>query len=381
MHPLYVLHSPHQPAEPPPLWSFTALRAWRECPRKWALAHARYPNVQTETYPERVTMAAIEGTLVHDAIEQFRENRRAGIPFRLRLFLSERFQKILDTEGPKNPRLDVSRLWAAVSFNVCADRFRTLVDGMSPQSPRREPLVGGTRQAPSGPPRPPAEDEEHYLKVDDPPLHGIIDQVQHGRLIDTKTGEAKEWHPEQLRFYALLWWIKFNERPAALELQYADDKGVVPVAVPTVAELNTLRDQLREEIAGAKELLSQRQESAHPSAEGCRFCPVRQLCQDYWTSDATLEWRTVSEEQRFADVLVTKLPSGWEPGRPVAGIVTIRLGQEERPATLMIDRSRCPEEKCDRAIILGAHVDLSGETAVVKTVVTSEVFWVPSGSL
>src|SRR5687767_8106201 len=56
---------------PPPRMSVSTLAAIEDCPRRWALGHASYPDVWTGLgYPPSVSEGALEGNVVHTAIER-----------------------------------------------------------------------------------------------------------------------------------------------------------------------------------------------------------------------------------------------------------------------------------------------------------------------
>jgi hypothetical protein len=222
--------------------------------------------------------------------------------------------------------------------------------------------------------RPPVEAEEWQIEVDDPPLMGRIDQVRYGTLTDYKTGEADESHLEQLRFYALLWWLRYGRRPVGLRLVYPDSAAIVPVNVPSAIELERQTEELREEIREAA-LLIAAGGSAIPMETTCRFCPVRQLCPEYWSSDDTLALRSIAGDSGFADVRLTQLPPGWSPGQVLTGTGIVEVGGGELSAVIVIDRSRCPAELPSAARVLGARVVSREAGLQVRTTPLSEVFW------
>lgn len=381
MDPLYVLQPPAGPAVPPTRWSYSALREWRECPRRWALRHSQYPNVSATVYPERYGRAALEGRLVHDAMEEFLGLRRArkGHQFNLYEFLQVRLRGILDADSRTNPRIDPAGLWATVSLDDCAARFLSILERMAlPPLPVSGPVIRRERSHAverEPPPGPPAEAEEFEIRLDAPALQGRIDQVKHGRLIDYKTGEPDERHLEQLRFYAVLWWLKYREVPSGLALIYAERPDPVELTVPSQRELEQSVVELRDEIDDAVTLLAEQTEAPRPHAEVCRFCPVRQLCGAYWTADATRSLRVVSEAGGFADLRITQPPPTWAPGRAMAGTAVVELGGEGHRVNLLVDRLRCPERHPESGLILGARVDPDESGWKVRAVVTSEVFW------
>src|ERR1700674_437248 len=56
--------------EGPPVWSYSSLAESEECPRRWALGHASYPDVWAQAgYPQRANLPALVGDIVHRVLE------------------------------------------------------------------------------------------------------------------------------------------------------------------------------------------------------------------------------------------------------------------------------------------------------------------------
>lgn len=120
-------------------------------------------------------------------------------------------------------------------------------------------------------------------------------------IVDYKTGAPQSHHQDQLRVYALLWSLDAARNPAhrlatRLVIAYAD--GDELVSAPTVGELEDLASNLRGRIASADAALTERPPAARPSTEWCPTCAVRQLCEDYWTSEVSVS-AALTEGDRF----------------------------------------------------------------------------------
>src|SRR5262249_36771051 len=124
--PLYWLQPPSEPAGAPRRWSYSALALWRQCPRRWWLQNARYANAPGGSYPPVFGAAALQGRLVHAALEAERKGVASGGPFQPRRFLKEALHELLVGEIAENPRLDPGRLEAAVSLDDCLAKFFAL---------------------------------------------------------------------------------------------------------------------------------------------------------------------------------------------------------------------------------------------------------------
>lgn len=111
----------------------------------------------------------------------------------------------------------------------------------------------------------------------------------HTDIVDYKTGAEDPSHFEQLRLYALLWDLDRVVNPTgvpATELTAAYQSHDVTVAAPTAGQLRDLEETVRARITAADALFAMDSPPAHPSAELCGTCPVRNLCDAYWASVA-----------------------------------------------------------------------------------------------
>lgn len=75
----YDLQEPTAWAQPPQTYSFSSLQSLRTCPRRWQLTHSAWG--QHASFPERPQPAAIEGRIIHQALDLLaRELGRHGRP-------------------------------------------------------------------------------------------------------------------------------------------------------------------------------------------------------------------------------------------------------------------------------------------------------------
>jgi len=65
---LYELQAPTEWAAPPEVWSSSSLDEVGACPRRWQLLRSRWGDYQR--FPVRPHPAAIEGQIVHDALDR-----------------------------------------------------------------------------------------------------------------------------------------------------------------------------------------------------------------------------------------------------------------------------------------------------------------------
>jgi hypothetical protein len=376
MHPLYLLKPSIEHPTPPEHWSYSTLKSWRECPKRWWLERCRYPNIAAKFYPAPVSAAALEGQLVHQVVEEWGKAGRRGeeqgsVRLRLKIAIRATLTALKD-----NPRVNVGRLDAAISIDACVAKAHDLIGDLEPatqsQGSTRSTSGGASQAIPSGA-------EEFWLVVEDPPLKGQLDRVRDRVVTDFKTGAHDSAHTDQLHFYAVLWWLKYGELPERLELRYP--RVVVQVPVPTRVELSALIASIGAEIESARAELQAGNPSARPSAEGCRYCPVRQLCDEYWKSPETFEHRLLGTsttqqgpQTRFGDVQLIQLPrdprrDGVIVGEAVAaglGPVRVRIGAHLSPP---------PSASLVEAKILGSKMTTEGHEKVITTTPGTEVFW------
>src|SRR5206468_811865 len=111
--------------------------------------------------------------------------------------------------------------------------------------------------------------------------------------------------------------------------------------------------------------------------ETCRYCPVRQLCVEYWHSSNTLSLRNLPTdgETVIADVRLTKFPITWNGRGTLSGIATADVFGE---VSLFIGAHKCPtsdSRRAESAVILGARAQREGDKWKITATPSSEVFW------
>lgn len=289
----------------PQSWSYSSLREVGECPRRWMLSRATYPDLWDGWgYPARPAVAALVGNIVHGVLELLvRSFRYAGCtsladPAAVTVLKSlggytrvveERIERQL-SELANNPRMAarISSLRTALQARTpeMRQRVQTLI--------ARTPLLlipppedasgsGSGRLMPGSHP-------EVELRVPALRLAGRVDLLivddEGCEITDYKTGAPDDHHADQLRLYSLLWSRDEVHNPLSvptrrLTLSYPTrDVEVVP---PDNHTLDALALTTTEAIEVAESALEERPPPAHPQPEICGFCGVRQLCDDYWT--------------------------------------------------------------------------------------------------
>ncbi len=323
----YELHEPTHWVEPPETYSFSTLQAIKTCPRRWQWLHSGWGAFSQ--FPVRPQPAAIEGQIVHAALELLaRELGRLGRP----PIGSASFQEALTACGfwsffatqiriwnqrlaahPRAGSRYVVRTKPQELTNQTIRLFREtylLGDGQSLSlqpcpviSARLDPLTTEPATSPAVLLRTRGGLAEIRLRHPTLPIAGVLDVVildQHRTttIVDFKTGKRKPSHEEQVRLYALLWWRCSGSPPDKVVLQYLDAAWSQPVST---AELALVEAAIARDIHHAKSILQTRPAPPNPGND-CGWCPVRPRCSEGW---AQIERVTLGEAGKSVDIELT----------------------------------------------------------------------------
>jgi hypothetical protein len=139
------------------------------------------------------------------------------------------------------------------------------------------------------------------------PFVGIIDLVRLGEdgitVVDFKTGEPKGSHRQQLTSYAVLWWRRTGQVPAAIEVRYPGHVSTSPVRED---DLHIAEKDLCARIDELTRVLENPPAAPRPGGQ-CRYCDVRQFCNVYWesSSQALPTSQTGQNGQKSVDIELT----------------------------------------------------------------------------
>lgn len=311
--------------DPPPKMSVSTHAEIDQCPRRWALSAAEYKGIWSgRGYPPKLQMASLAGSVVHLALEIIVKGlTRAGVPSledplaslvlqdlggysrvvegcvdrMLKRFadnpralpLMEHAQRTLRGQVPAL-RGRVQSMLARVCLQSSTRPAPT--EGTKASEPIRRVLANGTYA-------------EIELRAKSIGWKGKVDLLAVGddarAITDFKTGTPDDAHHAQVRVYATLWRLDDELNPSGhlidrLILSY--EKQDIEVPPPTVHELDALRDELLARRKACEAALTEPTPAARPSAETCRYCGVRQLCDAYWAGATQF----ISDDGRFGDV-------------------------------------------------------------------------------
>jgi hypothetical protein len=298
----YELQEPTSWVEPPATYSFSTLQALSACPRRWQLVHSAWGAYAR--FPERPQPAAIEGQIVHEALDLLaRELGRNGRPpigspgFREALdrcgFWTFFFTQVEDWNrrlashprtGPAYVLRTQPRELANQAIRLFRERYRPGAEGQV-DAPTAGETGAGSGGSASLLTLLQARGVLSEVRVEHPklPLVGVLDVVAMERdgsttVVDFKTGGRKPAHEEQVLLYALLWWRATGNRPSKAVLQYLDTTWA---SCPEEAMMVVAENAIASEIYQAREALTVRPAASRPGRE-CTSCPVRPRCDDGW---------------------------------------------------------------------------------------------------
>lgn len=292
----YELQAPTAWAEPPLMWSSTSVCEVEACPRRWQLLRSRWGDLSR--FPERPNAAAIEGQIVHKALDRLTRacGQRGNPSFGSPLFS----EALIDAEFFPGIARDVDEWRGRLQFHPRpgpAFRLREGAEDLANRAVRmfreqyKPDAQAVSRSAERVDERPidlaallKRRGALSEIKLTHPnlPFLGILDRVQATgegvEVIDFKTGKPSNDHRQQLLRYALLWWRTTGNAPTRVSAQYLDGVASWPLTVSALEEIE----------AGLVRLLPLLRDaiSAHPapakSGPSCAFCPVRARCADGW---------------------------------------------------------------------------------------------------
>lgn len=369
------------------------MAVWRVCPRRWWLENSRFAGDKNR-YPRRAHPSNVEGTVVHGVLNRFAsfiEERSSGSTseyesvrraFPVRREVLRQLNAMCDTQLSDNPRVDLQQVRARVDVDACINAFRRAAPALWHALRRLQGSAATKQESASEPSHLPPTAAEKWLEVGSPRIAGQIDVIARGVVIDYKTGERKEEHWEQLRFYALLHWLCYGRAVRLLRLVYTATGDTLDADAPSVDELAQRARELSLEISAIDRLLvTGEAPPAYPATELCGTCSVRHLCDDFWVANAG--WQEASylantdgRPTSWWDDVEVRLPSSMTVSNGYAGQVTtsawgtvaIRIGSSKSPADEVVVGAR----------LLGVRIERTRAGIEISATKDCEVFWSPS---
>jgi CRISPR/Cas system-associated exonuclease Cas4 (RecB family) len=227
-------------------------------------------------------------------------------------------------------------------------RDRDEAEAKKPDTVRRRPLPKGIHA-------------EQWVQAQSIGWGGYIDLLSldndHCEISDIKTGKRKESHTDQVRLYALFWWLDNELNPEervadTLRLRYPSETIEVPA--PDEAELERIRQQVKKRGDKVRALIDESPPPARPERERCRWCEVRHLCEEYW-SDETQAQLADEGSPDFADAEL-RLNHSVRPGMWYAQILNDGHWRQGEDAIFEARKGTDRFQNLDEIRILGAQV-------------------------
>ena len=293
----------------PTTWSHSSLEEVGQCPRKYALRRATYPDLwDGPGYPDQVWEASIFGDAVHLGVETLLRALHSGGCTSVK---DEQTVELLRGLGgysavasratagvladlESNPRMaaHLDRLADRLNRRIPEMRsaMQTLVSRTSLEmgEPTQHEetgagFLGGRRRIGLG------SHPEVTLESEDDRFTGRVDLLtvksDSADVVDYKTGKREDHHDVQVTLYGLLWFSDRVANPDSLPvgtLKIAYITGDESVAVPE--DWEPVRQELLARITEADRALAESPPHAHPS-DDCSFCSVRHMCDEFWNSE------------------------------------------------------------------------------------------------
>jgi len=251
--------------EAPETWSFSTLWAFEECPLRWALSRT-VVSCFGGPIPQKPNRCSAEGILLHALIERLaRHTMQGGVEvFRPRRTLLELLAGWA-RDNARNPRIDSKVLAGQVRVEEILRSFgearshAKMVEG-HPARASSSGRCGGV-----------FEGCESWLRDPGSKLCGRADLISCGEIVDFKSGEERDYHIEQIRFYGALYLAQSGRPPTGLRLIYTGANKVRDVAVPTLNELKLLLEEMRGRAAVADRQVAGGGLPAKPEPRKCAY--------------------------------------------------------------------------------------------------------------
>jgi hypothetical protein len=375
------------------------------CPRRWSLASAAYPDLwKRRGYPPKLHLPGLTGTVVHLAVEEAtkalihagctssQSTEAVGVMKKLGGYtglLNSCIDRVLarHAENPRTGhRLDIAMRMLrsrVAEMRIQVQNFlrRVHLKGAA-KLVSRERLPFHAGRLALGPGVYP-EVEVYAPKIN---WRGKIDLLTISEtsceIVDFKTGAPNEKHAFQLRVYALLWHRDAELNPMGLmanRLTISYESGDVEIESPSLAELDSIEDDLVRHGRTARASVSVASPEPRPTPDICRHCWVRHMCDAYWQHPLSQRVATHPLTMDFELLISARHgPTSWD------GVITASPADITDKKVVLRCGTPSPNFAVgDRLRVLDSYVTLPGDETepVVATLGTlTEVFIVSGDS-
>jgi hypothetical protein len=314
---------------PGALMSFSQLTVLENCPKKWILSNASYPEIwEKRGYPQPISKTSIQGTVVHKTLEvivkRLAKNNCSSVDSAdavetikniggFKAVILNCIDEVLD-RYVGNPRAEPFIDQVRKSLKSDIPELRRQVQGLISRIKLYPRAATSLKKGELRYPLTQGAYTEIELKHQQLQWRGIVDLLTlkptHCEIRDFKTGAPKEEDKTQLHIYSLLWWRDVERNPngrlaGKLILSYSSD-GDIEVPAFEENELLDLEGELKVRTERAHYMVSGPVPEAKTNIENCKYCGVRHLCEDYW--DAEVHQIPIHKSKRgllFGDLQVS----------------------------------------------------------------------------
>jgi hypothetical protein len=371
------------------IWSASTLNEVEECPKRFALRRASFPEIWSRAgFPNRISTAQVKGIVVHEVVSMIMNSvqNSSELPeMSVMSFLKERggylellkitLEKELQSAG-SNPRAEL--MVESIKREILADlsELRGQVQYFVKESINKVPglsvrvsnleinnMASTTFQIQP-------INSEYQIVDSEFPIEGYLDllltheDIDH--IIDYKT--SKTIHDEywdQLSLYAWLWNRSAkNLRKGDCRIEIISGANLSESRVIKIEDLPTIQINVLDRIQSAEQAITG-EIAAKPSVDSCRFCAVKVLCNPYWNMN-----ENQSIEAKWLDMRIRTMENlGGHAWR-------VSILSDDTPAMLIVgDRDDGSIAIGQEFRLLNAYKNEDEETGVViRLSQNSEIF-------
>lgn len=371
------------------IWSASTLNEIEECPKRFALRRASFPEIWSRAgFPNRISAAQVKGIVVHEVVSMIMnsvQNSSELAEKSVMSFLKERggylelLKSILDKEllaANSNPRAEL--MVEAIKREILADlsELRGQVQYFVKESINKLPVASSRvgneeiNEIPSTTFQILPINSEYKIVDSEFPIEGYLDLLLTNEVIDhiidyktSKTIHDEYW--DQLSLYAWLWYRSAkNLRKGDCRIEVISGANLSESRVIKIEDLPAIQMSVLDRIKNA-ELSITGEIAAKPSIDSCKFCAVKVMCNAYWKMN-----ENQSTEAKWSDMRIRTT------GSLGGNAWSVSILSDDTPAMLIVgDRDDGSIEIGQELRLLNAYKNEDEETGVViRLSQNSEIF-------
>ena len=371
------------------IWSASTLNEVEECPKRFALRRASFPEIWSRAgFPNRISAAQVKGIVVHEVVSMIMnsvQNSSELAETSVMSFLKERggylelLKIVLEKEllsANSNPRAEL--MVESIKREILSDlsELRGQVQYFVKESINKLPAASSrveneeiNEMAPTTFQISPINSE--YKIVDSEfPIEGYLDLLLTNEVIDhiidyktSKTIHDEYW--DQLSLYAWLWYRSAkNLRKGDCRIEVISGANLSESRIIKIEDLPTIQMNVLDRIENAEQSITG-EVAAKPSIDSCKFCAVKVLCNPYWNMN-----ENQSTEAKWSDMRIRTI------GSLGGNAWSVSILSDDTPAMLIVgDRDDGSIEIGQELRLLNAYKNEDEETgAVIRLSQNSEIF-------